>query len=331
MNSSSLKLFLNYGYLGKLGALLAPFFPKTVCKYTSSSIFNNHKPSLQKSNHKITISSDISELNDTNAKVISEIIKTSNLESVICAIVHGSIATNERLNYSDFDGILIIDESKIRNVRDLINLRRLIYNTELEMLKIDSLQHHGWQIILKSDLNNYNNASLPAIIFEQSKILYPNQVIELNIYINELDQNYQLNFLNIKDSILNKLSKRSYTKSFYSFKNLISEILLIPTLHFQAKYKKGIYKKDSFEWLENEYSIDQKLFFKEITDLRSNWLQEEVILKNELLAHKFKSIKLISNFFRTRIPKRYANWLNDSRKDNLKSILTEISIDILQK
>ncbi len=330
MINSKLKYYLEHGYLNKFWGLLAIPFPSLISLLSSKFIsLKNSKP-FQETNNKITVSLDpyIGNLNNLNA--IIEIIHTFKSKSVYAAIVHGSIATDEIINYSDFDGILILDDSELKTSKDLASLRKLIKTTQEEMIKFDSLQHHGWQILLKGELNNFNEAKTPLTLFNHGKILYPKIKLDLCFEIINTPYEYKKGFHNLKLSINKKLQNQDYNKSFYNFKNFISEILLVPTLYYQALNNESIFKRDSFKWITNHLNEQQNKFISEVSDLRIKWVQEEALYENEIIANRLKKIKPLSILFRTKIPDRYKNWFDNTKKDILISILDNMNEKINQ-
>ena len=84
-------------------------------------------------------------------------------------IVHGSVATNEVIPYSDFDGLLIVKDAFV-NSKQLNQFKRASMKLILEF---DPLQHHGWFQIKQSDLQNYPQYYLPFEILEHSKLMFP--------------------------------------------------------------------------------------------------------------------------------------------------------------
>ncbi len=119
------------------------------------------------------------------------LIETEFKELFNAVIVHGSIATNEIINYSDFDGVLIVKDNKRKDPRLDLFLKRsmkLIYN-------FDPLQHHSWFIVSESELLAYPESNLPQIVFEKSKLIFPTFPLTIKLISNT--PNYKTNLINI--------------------------------------------------------------------------------------------------------------------------------------
>ncbi len=324
MDNEKLKYYLQHGYLGLKSGILAILLPKLINTIAAKKTFVFIKKNWDAHNFNQTVSLAKYTGENTNIENIKILLNEFQTDSLFAAIVHGSISTNEIVNYSDFDGILIIDESKINSVSELKSLRQLIIRTELEMMKIDSLQHHGWQIILKSEMSNYYDSTFPLLLIRKGKLLI-HAHNTLNFYVNPENQNYKTGFSNIKKSILKKITSGEFQNNFYTFKNFISELLLIPALYYQALNNEPIFKKDSFEWIENNLEKKYYSIFVELSVLRTTWAQSEVDESKERLANKLKLLKIVSTKFRTKLPARYKEWLNPIRKEMLLQTLDEMA------
>lgn len=324
MENKKLKYYLQHGYRGSISGLLAILWPNFINNYAAIKTLSLIKTTSDTQNSNQTVSLESFTWKNTHAENIKIILNEYHLESLYATIVHGSISTNEIVNYSDFDGILIIDESKINSVSELKLLRQLIIRTELEMMKMDALQHHGWQIILKSEMSNYYDSTFPLLLMRKGKSLF-HEHSTINFYVNPENQNYKIGFSNLKISILKKIASGELQNNFYTFKNFISELLLIPALYYQALNNEPIFKKDSFEWIENNLEKKYYSIFVDLSELRANWKQGEVDESKERLANKLKLLKIVSKQFRTKLPARYKEWLNPIRKEMLLQTLDEMT------
>ena len=90
-------------------------------------------------------------------------------------MVHGSVATNELVQFSDFDGLIILNEG----YKNSKALRNFIKNSMKEIYKFDPLQHHGWFIITKNQLQQYPQTYFPHELYKKAKVIYPNKDIFL--------------------------------------------------------------------------------------------------------------------------------------------------------
>ena len=172
------------------------------------------------------------------------------------------------------------------------------------MKKQDRLQHHGWMILWKHELNNYNENYLPSSIFNDAKTLFTlsTNIIELQINNSIFDD---INLQNICKSILKKINNKKQLKKIYFFKNLISEILLTPALFLQSKKNINCSKKESFTLIKNHISLENIDVLKTIELFRNNWNQNTNNKKNAT-------------------PITYINWFA-LNKENILNYLKEIN------
>ena len=218
-----LKLYLTHGYYDKKSLITHMLLGKFSSHFITfpSVIIEESK----KDNHS-SISIDCPKYAGHNKAVIEimKFLSNNKNEALENAYIVGSIADHTETNYSDFDGILIIDQNKCHKASTVNDLRKLIRDSNEMMKAQDVLQHHGWMILWKHELNNYNENYLPSSIFENAKTLYPpkDTILDLKILKPELDA-HKLN--NICKSIELKLEKNKKASSFYVLKNLISELL----------------------------------------------------------------------------------------------------------
>jgi hypothetical protein len=138
------------------------------------------------------------------------LIETEFRDLFKAVIVHGSIATNEVVNYSDFDGLLIVKDNYRSDPRLGVFLNRsmkIVYD-------FDPLQHHGWFVITESELNVYPECRLPQIIFESSMLIFP--LIPVTIKIHSNIPNYKTTLINILEQFEIREKKNGNRKMFFN-------------------------------------------------------------------------------------------------------------------
>ena len=208
---------------------------------------------------------------------IPTVIKLKNLiiskysEIFHCVIVHGSIATNEVIGYSDFDGFLIIKDRFIKSKK----LKKFFNESMKLILEFDPLQHHGWFQISESQLFDYPQTYLPHEILKHSKLVFPvvNQ-FSLNISINQKKLNYSKSLELLIHSVQIQ-SKLDFKKvRIYDIKSFLSKIMLLPSLYYSTKYYKGIFKKQSFDLVKNDFTQDEWTCIEISSQIRQDWAYE---------------------------------------------------------
>ncbi len=215
------------------------------------------------------------------------------------AYVHGSVATEELINYSDFDGLLIVKEEVLNSPS---RLKRLALHLDISYkmaLELDPLQHHGWMLLAENDLHGYDDSKFPVVLFGYAGSLL-DKGLELSISIDSEHTDYLLPFTNLTTVLLKKVSQEC-PKSLYEIKLLLSEFMLLPALYIQAKEHQGIFKKDSFTAASFDFSQNNWSVMNDISNIRLEW-NYPINTKREMMAWDYRRIPAISKLFRTVAP-----------------------------
>ena len=212
---------------------------------------------------------------------LKSLIKKSYTELFDAVIVHGSVSTNEIINYSDFDGLLILKD-EFENTE---SFKKFIRESHFLIFDFDPLQHHSWFIIKKSQLKNYDPTYFPIELFKYSKTIFPEDKIQFKIQLNK-NINYLEPFDKLSNSIKKNIYSSNYLKNSYELKSLLSQIMLLPSFYLQAKLNVGVYKKESFELAK--YDFDDLLWYpialsseiRSIWSYEINWFQKMLSISN---------------------------------------------------
>jgi hypothetical protein len=309
----NLKLFLEKGYITKLDrklSLLLPFYSSQIAKRVFSKI-NTAAHSHAGSYYQVTPSAYKG--NNTVVKLIQQQLQESTLTSIKAAIVHGSIGDGNEIGYSDFDGIVIVDANEIKNVENLLELHQLIKKTELLFFEQDALQHHGWAIFLLNDLRDFKDHLFPLELIQNGKTIFAADGFTIEAQNTSEKDQYKAVLNNLCSSIVHKASHLSTLRNQYIFKNLLSEIMLLPAAFLQAKYYKTISKKESFYNLKNDFPTIDITILNWASDVRQNWAQDSLNLKTQLF-HQFKKAGLPISFLAPKTPENILDQLDEKWK-----------------
>lgn len=205
-----------------------------------------------------------------NLSLIAElksIINKDYKDLFVAVIVHGSIATAEVTKFSDFDGLLIVKDEFVNSKK----LKRFKKETFKQILFFDPLQHHGWFQIKESELLNYPETYFPNEILNYSKLIYPFvETLDLEININKTPD-YILGLLNMLNSFENRIKSNWTPSNIFQLKSVLSQIMLIPSLYYSAKYNKGIFKKYSFDAVRNDFNDKEWYAINRASEIRNTW------------------------------------------------------------
>lgn len=197
-------------------------------------------------------------------------------------IIHGSIADDTACHYSDFDCLIIFNDDVISSPVRLSRASSKLRKWQKLMLQTDILQHHGWFVALTSDFNCWHQTYLPVEVLSYSKSLLHEQEYELKVFTHPTED-FKSPFLKLCSELMITTPAAISKMNSYEIKTFISRFFLMPALYYQAKYKKGIYKRDSFTLVKNDFS--EKLWepVTNLSKLRSVWQQQYSSLTTGLI------------------------------------------------
>lgn len=199
--------------------------------------------------------------------LITELIESRYSELFYAVLVHGSVASDEVISYSDFDGLLIIRDS----YKNSTELAKFIKESMSLIYRFDPLQHHGWFILTENQLSDYPENQLPFAVLKEARVIYPNEGgLDIIIAYDEAND-YGKNLVTILESIDQRLRLGWRPKNAYQAKSFLSQIMLLPSLYYAAKNNCGICKKDSFPLVEPDFSKDAWKVQQLAAQIRQGW------------------------------------------------------------
>ena len=239
-------------------------------------------------------------------------------DAVLCVILHGSVGTNEIIAYSDLDVLAIIKDNHLTEKEYLRVIKELTKSLGF-FYKFDPLQHHGWFIIKESQLCNYPQTYFPYEIFQYSKCVLPRSGIDLTLSFNELLIDFVGPLRHLCTSLLYKIEVFWQPKNIYQLKSFLSEFMLLPTFYLQAKGKRGIFKKFSFNIARQDFSDDEWRIMDTISEIRDNW-HYELTGWQQFLLTRFnpKLRKIIVRLVPPAIPQHLIELMDDIFYSDMK-------------
>lgn len=207
-------------------------------------------------------------------RIVKEMIvflQESLANDLVGAYVHGSLGTYEEIAYSDFDALVILKKSVVRDWEKLSRITRWLAHAQSIMHDWDPLQHHGWFVLTEDDLTDYPQAYFPFELFSYAKSLLPERgrTISCNIRRTGYD------FWNPLLALANRVKKRSLGPhrpcNAYELKGFLSEFMLIPALYVQNRDQKGVYKKDSFPMAKADFRPNEWAIMDDVSAIRREW------------------------------------------------------------
>ncbi len=264
-----------------------------------------------------TVEKTISSYNEKHWLVseLKTLIQTKYSALFYAVIIHGSFATNELVNFSDFDGLLIVDEDHEGD-----ELLEAFKKESMKLIyKFDPLQHHGWFQILKSDLANFPQSYLPHEILDHAKLIYPETPnLTLSISINEDTVDYKSSLTHVLTLVEKQMNLNWKNERIYLLKSYLSKVMLLPSLYYAYQNSKGVFKKESFELVKPDFSSKEWEAIEKATAIRQSWKFSATIPKAAIMSRPNKVFrKLTKHWIAPKIDKKIAHHLNNDFKVSL--------------
>ncbi|MEP7169703.1 MAG: hypothetical protein ABI855_10070 [Bacteroidota bacterium] len=322
-------LFLKYfrnGCLSRSDKLLSFVFPFIPFNKNAKIISNAFKKSDVEKTDFENIVVQIENYSRANlyAKKISDYLNAHIKEELAGAYVHGSVGTSEEISYSDFDGFVILKNDILNQPEKLKKVTATLIESEKIMIEMDPLQHHGWFVFTENDFENYPEYYFPHELLRYSKCLFGSTKINIQLKKSGYKNEGIESFNKLADGIMRKLNSKTFLENYYSFKNLLSEFMLLPALFIQAKTGNGIFKKFSFEKVRNEMNEKYKVM-DEISLLRTNWNYQPTAFYNFIRKNDFPFLKSIpSKYFSGSLSSEIKNNFDESFINSMKTFVNEL-------
>jgi len=269
----------------RLGSLLWPTLPYKINANGIISQFRDISPKPQDGEREsVTIS--VPEYQGDNRYVQEMIAALAPLQKWLCgAYVHGSLATEDEILYSDFDALIILRDSVFESPRVLSSTASKFSRLQKIMNQHDPLQHHGWFVLTQNDLQWYCDAYFPAELFRYSRSLLPDLGREVCLYPRGSAREYTHAFSGLTNAVLRHIEAEQRQQNAYALKGALSRIMLLPALYLQAKDGTAVYKKYSFDLARKDFPPKLWAVMDEISAIRADWKYDTAGLGRRLLAN----------------------------------------------
>jgi hypothetical protein len=271
-NHALLARYFNTGQLGRFDLVVGGFSPaflfrknapEVIRMFHSGKHINGHGKS-----HEFHI--PLYSGNDQVVLKIADFLKKELSDDLEGAYLHGSLATGERIGYSDFDGLLILKDAVFDNPERASRVAEKISRSFSMMIAFDPLQHHGWFIVTNKDLTHFPETYFPMVLFERAASLLPDGTT-LNIIPAKTGDTYSGQLQRLAGSVIRKIDNGKGLKNMFTLKGLLSEFMLLPSLYLESKTGQGVFKKESFELARQHFNEGDWKVMDEVSQIRKDW------------------------------------------------------------
>ncbi len=304
--------YLNSSGLNAKDQVLSLFFPSQILNKTAKAVsrtFNSQTLKNEPKNKKQQI--DIPEYQGKNSAVLqlAKSLKSIPVQDIFGAYIHGSLATQEEIKYSDMDVLLILNDEAIHSPKRLHKLAQDLQKIQQILFQFDPLQHHGWFVLTKSMLLNYPNTYFPPSLFTYTRSLLGEQGASFDLIISD-SSDFEQPFLQLASHLIQQIEKSKAISNMFYLKSFLSEFMLLPALYVQARDKKGVYKKDSFDLAGADFPQESWQIMNQISQIRKDWNYDINGFQNWLLTSKRPIIRKVARKIAPTIPEHINVQLN---------------------
>lgn len=189
-------------------------------------------------------------------------------DELVDAFVHGSLGSDEEVNYSDFDALLIFKDRVFENTTHLAKVVKRVLRARKYLFDYDPFQHHGFFVLCESDLVIYPESVFPLVLFGYSKSLIRDGK-PLSISLTQYSE-ISNPIWKMLGSIEKRIQVENRPRRLYELKSMLSHIMLLPCLILQSEGI-PIFKRESFARIQGRFSADQWKSIEIATAIREIW------------------------------------------------------------
>ena len=322
--------YFDGGWFNIKDGLLSVFFRQLVYKRNASKLMDAFTQTKGEASTEHEQKISIPRYDGVDVRVLNLMDKLDSVKAdLIAAVVHGSIATDEFINYSDFDGLIIIRDEVFKDKGRLTALAEVIHESKKIMFEIDPFQHHGWFVLKENDLSNFPVDYLPLEVMSHSKSLLQGNDLDL-----VLRQKSKPDYFSPVKKICRRIRKTAQhgnrPRTLFQLKSILSEFMMLPTLYIQARDQRGIFKKYSFELAAADFNPGTWSIMDEVSDIRAQWDSYDIYRDKR----KLRKIGYIWMKYRKKmgpaIPKDLANKLNDDFYRRMANLANQVEVNLFR-
>jgi len=330
----TLSLLINGEFASKGARLALEFIPRTIFKKQAAAFVERFQPPFSNEalgHDKAPTTLELPQLGELSpplAKLKNTI--TALNPDLIAFIVQGSLGSNEQVNYSDCDALVIIKDDVLQDPKRLSRLAYHLLKARKYTYEIDPLQHHGWFVASESMMQTWPQHYLPVEALAHASRLGGNESAPLIFSPASDPKMSQKHLMGMMANIEANLDTGIAFENLYRFKGFVSKILLIPALYYHAKYGNGIFKRESFAAAQNDFNADEWRIIEFCSKLRLDWPEVSA------MSPKFLSLRpglmgdIVRRRFSTPVPATMRNLFTNSETNSIRSLHTRIKSNFIE-
>jgi hypothetical protein len=329
-----LSRLINGEFASKGARLALEFTPRTIFKRQAAAFVERFQPVFSNEalgHDKAPTTLDLPQLDEPSPPLVKLKNTIIGLNSdLIAFIIQGSLGSNEQVSYSDCDALVIVKDETLQNPKRLSRVAYHLFKARKYTYDIDPLQHHGWFVASESMMQAWPQHYLPVEALTHASRLDGNESAPLTFSPASNPKMSQKHLLGMMANIEANLDTGIAFKNLYRFKGFISKILLIPALYCHAKYGNGIFKRESFDAAQNDFSADEWRIIELCSSLRLEW-PEVSAMSPKLLSRRPGLIgDIVRRKRSTSVPATLRDLFTESETNSIRNLHTRIKSNFIE-
>jgi hypothetical protein len=296
--------YFNTGCLSRRDTLLSAAFPKVLFQRNGGRFLERVRKSMRAEGAGDVREVRVDVYSGTNMYVhqMAKYVQSELADDLVGAYVHGSLATEEEIRYSDFDALAIIRDEVFDRRSRMVQTAKKLSAANRIMLRFDPLQHHGWFVLLENDLLDYPQDYFPYEILRTAKSLLPHGGTSLTLRFHNEKVDYARPLFDATGAIVSRLRVQRYPRNVFELKGLLSRFMLVPALFCAAVNRAGICKKDCFEMARSLFDGDTYRIMDEVSHIRATWNYDLSAWRRYLLTRNRRGVRKLATKLAPSIP-----------------------------
>jgi hypothetical protein len=271
----SLEAIINGAISSLSHFFLSIFSPRTLYRRRARMLTNKYRhllasrpPSIRES-HIV----DLSPYAGLNPHVhrMAAYLQANLCEHLTAALVHGSLGDYNEIPYSDFDGLVIMKRAVFDSPDKLALVAFHLARAQRIMYQFDPLQHHGWFVLVDTDLELYPDYYLPIEALRRSKSLLSAAQLKLSLGSEVQVDFRRRQFFRLSTGIIRRITSTGYPGNVYQLKSFLSQFMLLPACFIETLEQRGISKEQSFELARAHFPKEAWAIMDEVSQIRGQW------------------------------------------------------------
>lgn len=324
--AKALSIYINKGFQGRVGAVKYLLSPAWAIQDGAHQFI---KPKTEVRGNQTAIGlaelkTEIPEVNQLRSYLTQYLAN-----DLLGVYLHGSVGTEEVIPFSDLDAIVIVKSEVFDDLQRFKRVAQHLHQAQRYLYAFDPLQHHGWFILGEHELAHYPFLYFPIELWAHAKVLMgePNLVFHG-------DQAPQSEYIDAFQKAAKHFKNRlalQIPSNLWQLKGILSMFMLFPSLFWQAKNGKGIFKKESFEQVKPEFAPDTWEIMEQVSRIRMDWVSPPMNWRARIYKSPHWLARSLAKTWSFPIPKKLSTQLTPEFYNKMRRLIEQMELRLKEE